>query len=121
MNIARIVFGILYLGGAVANTTLTILNGTEFYYSFADAALIPFYREAWAILIVPNMTLFIALLITFEITLGLLFIIKRRFMKIALIIGIIFCLGTAPFGLQAIYINIPLSLIQAFLLWRELH
>jgi len=119
MNVARIVFGILYLGGAVANITLTILNGPEFYHSFADWALLSFYRESWAAIVVPNMTLFIALLITFEIALGLLFIIKRRFMKIALIIGIIFCVGTAPFGLQAVYINIPLGLIQAFLLWKE--
>ncbi len=119
MNIARIVFGIFYLGGAVANITLTVLNGPEFYHSFADWALLSFYRESWATLVVPNMTLFIALLITFEIALGLLFIIKRRFMKIALIIGIIFCVGTVPFGLQAVYINIPLGLIQAFLLWKE--
>jgi len=97
MNIARIVFGILYLGGAIANTTLTVLNGPEFYHSFADWALIPFYREAWAAVVIPNMTLFIALLIAFEISLGLLFIIKRRFMKIALVLGIIFCLGTTPF------------------------
>jgi len=119
MNIARIVFGILYIGGAIANTTLTVLNGPEFYHSFADWALIPFYREAWTTLVIPNMTLFIALLIAFEISLGLLFIIKREYMKIALVLGIIFCVGTAPFGLQAVYINIPLGLIQAFLLWKE--
>jgi len=66
------------------------------------------------------MTLFIALLIAFEIILGLLFITKRRFMKIALVLGIVFCLGTAPVMVEAIYTNVPLALIQAFLLWREL-
>ena len=120
MNIARIIFGIIFLGGAVANITLTVLNGPESYHSFADGALLSFYREAWATLVVPNMTLFIALLIAFEITLGVLFVSKRRFLKIALVVGIIFCLGTAPFGIEAVYINIPLGLIQAFLLWGEL-
>ena len=98
-----------------------MLNGPESYHSFADGTLLSFYREAWATLVVPIMTLFIALLIAFEITLGMLFITKRRFMKIALVLGIIFCLGTAPFGLEAVYINIPLGLIQVFLLWKELH
>ena len=121
MNVARITFGILYLGGALANITLTVLNGPESYHSFADGTLLSFYREAWATLVVPIMTLFIALLIAFEITLGMLFITKRRFMKIALVLSIIFCLGTAPFGLEAVYINIPLGLIQVFLLWKELH
>ena len=120
MNLARIVFGILYLGGALANITLTVLNSPQSYHSFADATLIPFYREAWAALVIPNMTLFISLLIIYEITLGLLFLTKRRFLRIALVGGTIFCLGTVPFSLQVLSTNLPLGLIQAFLLWREL-
>ncbi len=120
MNIARIAFGILYLGGALANVTLTVLNSPQSYHSFADAALIPFYREAWAALVIPNMMLFIVLLIIFEITLGLLFLVRRRFLRIALIGGAVFCLGTVPFSLQVLSTNLPLGLIQVYLLWREL-
>lgn len=120
MNIARIIFGIIYLGGAVANIILTVLNSPQSYHSFADAALIPFYREAWATLVIPNMTLFISLLIVYEITLGLLFLIRRRFLKIALAGGTLFCLGTVPFSLQVLSTNLPLGLIQVFLLWKEL-
>ena len=120
MNIARIAFGILYLGGALANIILTVLNSPQSYHSFADEALIPFYREAWAALVIPNMTLVISLLIVYEITLGLLFLIKRRFVKIGLVGGAIFCLGTVPFSLQVLSTNLPLGLIQAFLLWKEL-
>lgn len=120
MNIARIVFGILYLGGAVANIALTVINSPESYNSFADEALIAFYQEAWAQIAVPNMTLLISLLIVFEITLGLSFLIRRRFLKIALVGGIVFCLGTVPFGLKMMSTNLPLGLIQVFMLWKEL-
>ena len=120
MKIARIVFGILYLGGALANIILTVINGPESYHSFFDATFIPFYLEAWEAIVVPNMILFITLTIAFEIFLGLLFIIKRKYMKIALVLGIIFCLGTTPVMIEAIYTNVPLALIQAFLLWKEL-
>ena len=117
---ARILFGILYLGGAITNITLTVLNSPQFYYGFADRALIPFYRDAWMALVVPNMTLFISLLVLFEMSLGLLFLVKRQLLWIALLVGALFCLGTAPFGIEAVYTNIPLGLIQLFLLWREL-
>ena len=120
MNIARIAFGILYLGGAVANITLTVLNGPQSYHSFADATLIPFYREAWATLVIPNMTLFISLLVVFEIALGLMFLISRRLLWIALVLGALFCLGITPFGIEVVYTNVPLGLTQALLLWREL-
>jgi len=40
-------------------------------------------------------------------------------MKIALVLGIIFCLGIMPVMVEAIYTNLPLALIQAFLLWKE--
>ena len=120
MKVARIAFGLLYLGGAVANITLTVLNSPQSYNIFADATLIPFYREAWATLVIPNMTLFISVLIVYEITLGLLFLIGRRFLKIALAGGTLFCLGTVPFSLQVLSTNLPLGLIQAFLLWKEL-
>ena len=50
----------------------------------------------------------------------LLFIIKRKYLKLALILGILFCLASMPTMVQAIYTNLPLALIQAFLLWREL-
>ncbi|MFC1937945.1 hypothetical protein ACFLWY_05265 [Chloroflexota bacterium] len=62
----------------------------------------------------------IVLLIIFEISLGLLFIIKRKYLKIALLLGTLFCLASMPTMVEAIYTNLSLALIQAFLLWREL-
>lgn len=120
MNIARIVFGAIYLLGATANITLSVINGSESYIGFADATFFPWYREAWMAVAAPNITLIVVLLIIFEISLGLLFILKRKYLKIALVLGILFCLASMPTMIQAIYTNLPLALIQAFLLWREI-
>ena len=120
MNIARIIFGTIYLLGAIANITLATINGSQSYIGFADASFFPWYREAWMAVAAPNITLIVVLLIAFEICLGLLFIIRRRYLKIALILGILFCLASMPTMVQAIYTNLPLALIQAFMLWKEL-
>ena len=119
MNVARILFGILYLGGAVANITFMFLYGPEFYHGFTDHALLPFYTKIWKAIIVPNMIYFLYLLLFYEITLGLMFVANRKFMRPALVMGIFFCLVTTPAGIEAVYTNIPLALIQGFLLWRE--
>jgi len=120
MNVARIIFGIIYLLGAGFNTFLVVTEGWQIYIGFTDETFFPLYREAWMTIAAPNITLIVVLLIAFEISLGLLFIISRKYMKIALILGILFCLASMPTMVQAIYTNAPLALIQGFLLWKEL-
>ena len=119
MNVARIIFGIIYLLGAIANIALVTINGSQSYIGFADETFFPWYREAWMAVAAPNITLIVILLIAFEIGLGILFILKRKYMRIAFILGILFCLASIPTMVEAIYTNLSLALIQAFLLWRE--
>jgi len=119
MNIARIIFGIIYLLGAGFNIFIVVTDGWQTYIGFADETFFPWYREAWMAVAAPNIALIVILLIAFEICLGLLFIIKRKYLKMALILGILFCLASMPTMIQAIYTNLPLALIQAFMLWRE--
>ncbi len=120
MNITRYIFGIIYLLGAGFNIFIVVAEGWQTYIGFADATFLPFYREAWMAVAAPNITLIVILLIAFEISLGLLFIIKRKYLKIALALGILFCLASMPTMIQAIYTNLPLALIQAYLLGKEL-
>jgi hypothetical protein len=120
MNIVRIIFGIIYLLGAGFNIYLVLTTGWQSYIGFADGSFFPWYREAWIAVAAWNITLIVMLLIVFEICLGLLFIINRKYLKIALILGILFCLASMPTMVQAIYTNLPLALIQAFMLWKEL-
>ena len=68
----------------------------------------------------PNITLIIGLLIAFENSIGQLYMLKRKYLILALILGILFCLASMPTMIEAIYTNLPLALIQAFLLWKEL-
>jgi hypothetical protein len=119
MNIARIVFGIIYLLGAGFNIFMVATNGFQSYVGFADNSFLPFYREAWMAIATPNITLIVVLLIAFEICLGVLFIINRRYLKIALILGIFFCLASMPTAVEAIYTNLPLAIIQGVMLWME--
>ena len=120
MNIARFIFGSIYLLGAIANIIMVTINGSQSYIGFADATFFPWYREAWMAVATPNITIIVILLIAFETGLGLLFVISRKYLKIAIMLGILFCLASMPTMVEAIYTNLPLALIQAFLLWREL-
>ena len=120
MNITRYIFGIIYLFGAGFNIFIVVTEGWQTYIGFADETFFPFYREAWMAVAAPNITLIVVLLIAFEISLGLLFILKRKYLKSALILGILFCLASMPTMIQAIYTNLPLALIQALALWKEI-
>ena len=120
MNVARVIFGIIYLLGAGFNIFIITTQGWQTYVGFADETFLPFYREAWMAVAAPNIILIVILLIAFEISLGLLFIIKRKYLKIALILGALFCLASMPTMVEAIYTNLPLALIQTFMLWKEL-
>ena len=119
MKVARIIFGIIYLLGAGFNIFIVTTQGWQTYIGFADETFFPWYREAWMVIAAPHITLIVILLIAFEISLGLLFIIKRKYLKLALILGTLFCLVSMPTMVEAIYTNLPLALIQAFLLWKE--
>jgi len=119
MNVARIIFGIIYLLGAGFNIFLVVTEGWQAYIRFADETFFPWYRDVWMSVAAPNITLIVVLLIAFEISLGLLFIISRKYLKTALILGILFCLASMPTMVEAIYTNLPLALIQAFMLWKE--
>ena len=119
MNIARIIFGIIYLLGAAFNSFIVATQGWQTYIGFADTTFFPWYREVWMNIAAPNIILIVILLIVFEISLGLLFIVKRKYLKMALILGTLFCLVSMPTMIEAIYTNLPLALIQAFLLWKE--
>jgi hypothetical protein len=116
MNIARIIFGTIYLLGAGFNIYLVVANGWQSYIGFAEDSFFTWCREAWMTLAAPNITLIVILLIVFEICLGLLFIINRKYLKIALILGILFCLVSMPTMTQTIYTNLPLALMQSFIL-----
>ena len=120
MKAARIVFGIIYLLGAAFNIFTVATTGFQPYTVFPEATFWPWYYAAWQAVAVPNITLIVILLICFEVGLGLLFLLDRQRLWLALLLGTLFCLASMPVMVEAIYTNLPLALIQAFLLWLEL-
>ncbi len=115
MNLARKLFGTIYLAGAVANLIMIIFQ-PEIYRSFANLALIPFYSNVWNSIVIPNLYLFVGLIIAFEISLGVLFLASRRFLPVAFLISLGFNIGLIPFGFTFLYSNGVLVLVQVYLL-----
>lgn len=117
MNLARKLFGAIYLIGAVANIIMIIFQ-PEIYEAFANQALVPFYQNAWNSIVIPNVYLFVSLTIIFEVGLGLLFLRGRRFLGLAYLISLAFNVGLIPFGLMFLYSNGVLVLVQLYLVSR---
>lgn len=117
MNLARKLFGAIYLIGAVANVAMIIFQ-PEIYREFANQALIPFYQNAWNSIVIPNVYVFVSLTIVFEVGLGLLFLRGRRFLGLAYLISLAFNIGLIPFGLTFLYSNGVLVLFQLYLVTR---
>lgn len=117
MNLARKLFGAIYLIGAVANIAMIVFQ-PEIYQEFANLALIPFYQSAWNSLVIPNLNIFVGLTIAFEVGLGLLFLGGRRFLGLAYLISLAFNIGLIPFGLTFLYSNGVLVLVQLYLVTR---
>lgn len=62
---------VLYLGAGALVNAVFLATGED-YADFADGSYIPFVRDTWRDLVVPNHDLFISLLIAFEAAVGLL-------------------------------------------------
>ena len=117
MNFLRKLFGFIYLVGAIANVAMIVFS-PEIYKEFAVQALIPFYRNAWNSLVMPNLYVFVSLTVAFEVGLGLLFLRGRRFLGLAYLISLGFNIGLIPFGLTFLYSNGVLVLVQFYLVSR---
>ena len=117
MNLARKIFGGIYLVGAVSNVIMMVFK-PEIYNEFANMALIPFYQTAWNNIVIPNLYVFISLTIGFEAGLSLMFLLRREFLGAAFLISLGFNIGLIPFGLTFLFSNGVLVLVQIYLLWR---
>ncbi len=115
-NIVRVIFGLVMVAGAVANTFMT-LTQPEIYASFADMSLIPLYRNLWYSLVVPYLEFWLALVIVFELTVGILILSKGPAVKVGLVGAILFFLFLVPFWWQGgSLLNIVFAVILALLL-----
>lgn len=94
----RFFVAIWYLLGWVSHVYLGIFQ-PAIYQGFGDTALIPAFTVFWHDIVMPNITFFALLLAVYEITVGLLLINKGKWVKIGLVLSMLFNLFLVQMGL----------------------
>jgi len=95
-DVGRLLFAAAFFVGAVANTMM-LLTSPQIYEGFADLSLLGFYRTLWRRLIVPNLGVWVALVIVFEIGVGALLLAPDPYARVGLILAAAFTLFLVPF------------------------
>lgn len=112
IRIGRLGVGFLYIvAGAGANAWM--LASGEDYRDFAKASYIPFVRDTWESLVVPNHDVWISLLIVFEFAVGALALAGAKRTQLAYVLAIAFHICLLSFGWGFYLWSVPM--IAAFI------
>jgi hypothetical protein len=95
-NVARLLFALAFFVGAVANTVM-LLTAPDIYEGFADLSFLRFYKSLWRRLVVPQLGVWVTLVIVFEIALGVLLLAPDPYAHLGLILAAAFALFLVPF------------------------
>jgi hypothetical protein len=111
-DLLEIVFGLLYLIGAIFNSLYTLRHGDEFYGSFAENAILAPARYLIQKVVIPRAKLFTILLIAFQLIVAFCILSRGELVKPGLIAG-------AIFNFAVVFVsNVPgavASLVMAFI------
>lgn len=124
LRVGRLALAALYLGAGALVNAVFVVRGDD-YADFAAGSYLPFVRDTWTSLVVPNHHLFIGgLLVAFEAAVGVLALLGGRRAVLALIGAIGFHVALLSFGWGFFLWSLPMLaglvlLLQAQL--RELH
>lgn len=99
-QVARALFGAVFIAGSFVHV-MTVLSRPELYAAFGNTALIPFVRELWSRLVMPNIMFFVFLLAALELTTGLLIYSRGVWVRVGLAASIIFNLFLVQLGLAS--------------------
>jgi hypothetical protein len=115
-NIGRSIFGLILIAGAVTNGFLG-LTQPEMYVPFADMSIIPLYQSLWRSVVVPYLRFWLPLTVVFELTMGILILSKRLWVKVGMVGAILFFLLLVPSWWEGgAIINIVFAAILVLLL-----
>ncbi len=118
MYLGRAAVGTLYIGaGALINSVYLAIGRS--YAKFADTSYIPFVRHTWRSLVVPNVHVFIPLLIAYEAVVGVLVISGGRRTQLGYVGAIGFHVALLVFGWGFYVWSIPMLIALALLLRAE--
>jgi hypothetical protein len=101
---------------AGAGVNLVVLAGGSTYTGFASGSPVPFVRDTWESLVVPNHHFFIGLLIAFEAAVGLTVLRPGRPRMVALALLVLFNLTLVAFGWAFLMWAAPMVLSLVLLL-----
>lgn len=96
-RVGEVAFAALFIGAGALVNTYYLWTGYAFD-DFADGAHFAFVRDAWRAVVVPHATVWIGLLIAFELTVGLLVLSGGRRAEVGLVAVIAMHLALPVFG-----------------------
>lgn len=116
-EVTRVLFGIVYLLGAVAHVALGLL-APGVYEEFADQALLVVYTDLWVSLVVPNLVVLQPLVIVFELFLVAALLWRGQAVRAGHVAGAMFQIGlilSGPWGpINAFLAAIHLAAARVF-------
>jgi hypothetical protein len=96
-RIGEVAVAVLYIVTGAAVNAYYLVTGAD-YGNFADAAHFSFVRDTWQSVVVPNHTVWIGLLVAFEVIVGLLVLSGGRRAQLGLLGAIAMHLALPVFG-----------------------
>ena len=119
LRLGRRAVGGLYIGAGAAVNALFLLRGDD-YAEFADGAYVRFVRDTWREVVVPHHHEWIALLIAFELGVGVLALLGGRRTQIGYVAAITFHVALLSFGWGFYLWSVPMVWALSVLLRGEL-
>lgn len=116
-NLVRFTFGFMYIIGSMINFKF-ILTNPQIYRSWADSALLFFYREIMLALSHQQLVVILLVVVMYEFTMGLLILGKGIYVKVGFVLAIIFHIIITPWGYWSLP-NLLLLLVPLYLCRKD--
>lgn len=115
-DLMRILFGMFFIVMALLNTRLAI-NNPDLYDEFIteDTTLLPLYNTIWQDVVVPAMPYFLAVLVSFELLVGVLILSRGKYVRWGLLAALIFSAALIPANSYTV-MNIAFIILALWLL-----
>jgi hypothetical protein len=107
----------LFIAAGAAVNLFLVVTDRAGYAKFAEGSYLAFVRDTWASLVVPHTTAWIALLIVFELAVGLAALRGGTTTQFAYAAAIAFHVALLSFGIGFYFWSLPM-LAALFTLWR---